>query len=157
MATEEQENPKAVNSYTARGAPTAFDRSSRGQYQTSSLMYPNDLFAPNGRYGGNYAIFYINVNIDGKLANSLGEDQFVKQIPPRDRGDLIAGTQSKTRLFAANATLNAGGALLGSALGVGNVSGTVAAVGTVGAAAAAKRRHCAACAGGRNRAYSGAP
>jgi hypothetical protein len=137
MATEEQENPKAVNLHTARGAATAFDKSDKGQYQTNSFMYPNDLLAPDGRYGGNYAVFYININIDGKLAKSLDDEQFVKQIPPRDRGDLIAGTQSKTRLFAANATLNAGGALLGSALGVGNVSTPAAVLGGVGAGATA--------------------
>lgn len=138
MAVTEQPKPKADNLYTSRGAPTAFERDeNNSQYKVQSHMYPNDLFASDGRYGGNYAIFYINVNIDSKLSKSLGEDQFVKEIPPRDRGDLIAQDLSTTKLFAANATLNAGGALLGSALGIGGASAAAAALGTVGAGATA--------------------
>ena len=137
-AVPDLQKPKANNLYTRRGGSTPFERDdTKSEYKTQSHMYPNDLFASDGRYGGNYAIFYINVNIDSKLSKSLGEDQFVKEISPRDRGDLIAQDISKTQLFAANATLNAGGALLGSALGAGGASGTVAALATVGAGATA--------------------
>lgn len=127
-----------TNLYTKRGAATAFERDeNNSKYKVQSHMYPNDLFAPDGRYGGNYAIFYININIDSKLANRLGDEDIVKDIPPRDRGDFIAQDLSRTKLFAANTTLNVGGALLGSALGLGEVSAATAAIATVGGAATA--------------------
>jgi hypothetical protein len=137
MAVETPPKPKADNLYSTRGAPTAFERDeTNSQYKTQNYMYPNDLFASDGRYGGSYAIFYINVNIDSKLGKEIGDD-FVKNIPPRDQGDFIAQDLNKIQLFAANATLNAGGALLGNALGIGGASAAAAALGTVGAGAAA--------------------
>ena len=88
MAVPEQQKPKANNLYTKRGGSTPFERDdTKSEYKTKSHMYPNDLFASDGRYGGNYAIFYINVNIDSKLGKTLGDEQFVKEFPPRDRGD----------------------------------------------------------------------
>ena len=140
MAVSSQQiKPKTENLYAARGSPTAFERDeNKSKYRVQSHMYPNDLFASDGRYGGNYAIFYININIDSKLSNRLGDDSIVKDIPPRDRGDFIAqNLDDRTKLFAANATLSAGGSLLGSALGVGQVSAPAAALATVGAAATA--------------------
>ena len=134
-------DPTTTNLYTRRGGPREFEKNSSGtnKYEVKNHSYPDDLMAPDNRYGGNYVIFYINVQVDSKLAQTLGEDQFVKEIPPRDRGDLIAQNLNRTRtqLFAANAGLNAGGALLGKALGIGGASAGVAALATVGAGATA--------------------
>lgn len=125
--------------YTPRGNPTQFEKNQDGtnKYKVESHSYPDDLLASDNRYGGNYVVFYININVDSKLAKQLSEDQFVKEIPPRDRGDFVAQNLDRTKLFAASATLNAGGAVLGNALGIGGASTTVAALSTVGAGAAA--------------------
>lgn len=120
--------------YGSRGKnPSEFSN----KYNTEQFSYPDDLLSPTGIYGGNYVVFYINVQVDSKLGKQDNEDLFVKEITPRDRGDLIATNVSTTELFAANAGLNVGGALLGKALGAGGASGSVAALSTVGAAATA--------------------
>ena len=108
------------------------------KYNVSSHSYPSDLLDDTQSYGGNYVIFYINVAVDSKLAQSLSEQDFVNNITPRDRGDLIAQNLTKDKLFAGAAALNVGGAVLGKALGVGGgASATVAGLATVGAAATA--------------------
>jgi hypothetical protein len=83
-------------------------------------------------------MFYINVAVDSKLAKSLTEADFVQPTTPRDRGDLIAQSLSKDKLFAGAAALNAGGAVLGKALGIGGASAGVAALATVGAGVTAE-------------------
>jgi hypothetical protein len=111
--------------------------SSNSPYEVKQHMYPEDLLADGGQYGGNYVIFYINVAIDSKLAQALTNDNFVDNITPRDRGDLIAQNLTTGKLFAGSAALNAGGAVLGKALGVGELSTSAAALATVGAGATA--------------------
>jgi hypothetical protein len=108
------------------------------KYNVSSHSYPDDLLDDTKSYGGNYVIFYINVAVDSKLAKSLSEQDFVSNITPRDRGDLIAQNLTKDKLFAGAAALNVGGAVLGKALGVGGgASATAAGLATVGAGATA--------------------
>ena len=127
-----------TNLYTKRGGPREFEKNGDlNKYEVKSHSYPDDLMASDNRYGGNYVVFYINIAVDSKLAKELGEDQFVKEIPPRDRGDFVAQNLDRTKLFAASATLNAGGALLGKALGIGGASAGAAALATVGAGATA--------------------
>ena len=132
--------PKTVL-YTPRGDPKQFEKNQDGtnKYKVESHSYPGDLLAPDNRYGGNYVVFYININVDSKLAKQLGEnsDQIVKEFPPRDRGDFVAQNLDRTKLFASSATLNVGGAVLGNALGLGAPSTTIAGLSTVGAGAAA--------------------
>ena len=103
-------------------------------YKVEQHMYPNDLLAAGGQYGGNYVVFYINIAVDSKLAQSLTNSDFVDNITPRDRGDLIAQNLTTGKLFAAQTGLIAGGAIVGEALGVGKVSGTAAVLAEVGAA-----------------------
>jgi len=117
---------------------TSFSSGSDTKYNVSSHSYPSDLMSATGDYGGNYVIFYINVAVDSKLAQSLSEQDFVNDITPRDRGDLIAQNLTKDKLFAGAAALNVGGAVLGKALGVGGgASATAAGLATVGAGATA--------------------
>jgi hypothetical protein len=117
---------------------TSFSGGSDTKYNVSSHSYPSDLMSATGDYGGNYVIFYINVAVDSKLAQSLSEQDFVNDITPRDRGDLIAQNLTKDKLFAGAAALNVGGAVLGKALGVGGgASATAAGLATVGAGATA--------------------
>lgn len=104
------------------------------QYSIGSYSYPKDLMSPTGLYGGNYVIFYINIAEDSKLAKDKAT-QFANELTPRDRGDLIGMklTGGATgSLSAANATLNAGGAVVGKLLGVGGVAAGAAALGTIG-------------------------
>lgn len=115
-----------------------FDLFGTETYQVKNHSYPSDLMAADGRYGGNYVIFYINIAVDSKLAKSLSNNDFVNDILPRDRGDLIAQNFDKKQLFSAQAALNLGGAVLGKALGAGSgASGGVAVAATVGAGAVA--------------------
>ena len=117
---------------------TSFSGGEDKKYNVSSHSYPSDLMSATGDYGGNYVIFYINVAVDSKLAQSLSEQDFVNDITPRDRGDLIAQNLTKDKLFAGAAALNVGGAVLGKALGVGGgASATAAGLATVGAGATA--------------------
>jgi hypothetical protein len=116
---------------------TSFSGGNDKKYNVSSHSYPSDLMSSTGDYGGNYVIFYINVAVDSKLAQSLSEQDFVNDITPRDRGDLIAQNLTKDKLFAGAAALNVGGAVLGKALGAGGASATAAGLATVGAGATA--------------------
>jgi hypothetical protein len=72
----------------------------------------------NEIYGGNYAIFYINVAVDSKLLQDPTV-QTVDDILPRDRGDLIAQNFSKAGIGAAAGAAAgfAGGAGVGAAGG----------------------------------------
>jgi hypothetical protein len=115
------------------GAGTMSDK-----YAVDMFSYPNDLISNTGVYGGNYAIFYINVQVDSKLGRTLKENEFVNDLTPRDRGDLIAQNLSEGKLLATNLGLIGGGAILGKALGVGSVTGPTAGLAAVGAAATAK-------------------
>jgi len=126
------------NMGSTRGeAITSFSNGEDKKYNVSSHSYPSDLMSATGEYGGNYVIFYINVAVDSKLAQSLSEQDFVSDITPRDRGDLIAQNLTKDKLFAGAAALNVGGAVLGKALGAGTAGATAAGLATVGAGATA--------------------
>ena len=124
------------NLYTPRGARTKFDD---GKYSISNLSYPSDLYDNRGKYGGNYAIFYINVSSESKL---LKEDitQAVDDFTPNDRGDLVGMGLTATQLTTANATAGivtgaiAGGLFTGDAKGAAKGA---AVGGVVGAATGA--------------------
>jgi hypothetical protein len=118
---------------STRGAELHKGNAETSPYQVKQHMYPSDLLSDNKQYGGNYVIFYINIAIDSKLAKSLTADNFVDNITPRDRGDLIAQNLTTGKLFAAQTGLIAGGAVVGKALGVGQLSGTAAVLSEVGA------------------------
>jgi hypothetical protein len=134
---------KSSPSVTQSGPPTM--GSTRGDslhkgnaetspYEVKQHMYPNDLLSNGGtEYGGNYVIFYINIAIDSKLAKSLTSENFVDNITPRDRGDLIAQNLTTGKLAAAQTGLIVGGAVVGEALGVGKLSGSAAFLAEVGA------------------------
>lgn len=123
--------PVKLSNFT-RGGSTG---SEVNKYNVSSHSYPSDLMADTMIYGGNYVIFYINVAVDSKLAQSLSEADFVEPLSPRDRGDLIGMNLNKSQLFASNAALNVGGAVAGKALGIGGAGAAAAGLATVGAGA----------------------
>jgi hypothetical protein len=115
----------------ARGGPTDFNKDDK--YNISQHSYPSDLMGPVGEYGGNYAIFYINVAVDSKLLKDPST-QIVEDNTPRDNGDLTAlsnkfGTTALGAV-AAPAAVGIGGALLNDK-GVAQVAG-IAAIGALG-------------------------
>lgn len=79
--------------YTSRGGADTLDSAAlnrnEGKYKVTQHMYPDDLLGPTGEYGSNYAMFYINVTEDSKLGRDPN-GEFVEDIAPRDRGELIA-------------------------------------------------------------------
>jgi hypothetical protein len=107
--------PQRENLYTPRGGASKFEG---GKYDITSYSYPSDLMASDGRYGGNYAIFYINVATDSKLF----KDKSVKTVddfPARDRGDLVAQGFTRKGLVGANALVNTLGGAVGGSIGFG--------------------------------------
>ena len=126
------ENP--ANLYTARGTASPMQD---GKYDIKNHSYPSDLMAADGRYGGNYAMFYINVATDSKLFKDTGV-KTVEDYSPRDRGDLIGQNMSRTGLVGSNTALNiAGATAAGAALGIPGTTAVVAGAATVGVGVAA--------------------
>lgn len=78
--------------YTRRGSA---ERSSSqlNKYSVSNHSYPNDIEGKQEEYGNNYAMFYINVSEDSKLSRTGSDELFVRDIPPRDQGELSASAQ----------------------------------------------------------------
>jgi hypothetical protein len=107
--------PQKENLYTPRGTASTFNEN-LGKYDIKNYSYPADLMAPDGRYGGNYAIFYINVATDSKLVKQ-GLVETVDDFPPRDRGDLIAQEFTPKSLVASNALVNTIGGAVGGSIG----------------------------------------
>jgi hypothetical protein len=108
MADTPTKAPPASPKYVARGAAQKFD----SKYGVNNYSYPEDLFSNDGKYGGNYAIFYINIASGSKLIPP-GGGETVNDLTPRDRGDLVG-----MGLTAAQLT--------GAAAGTGAVEGAIA-------------------------------
>jgi len=127
------QNP--ANLYTARGKASPFQD---GKYDIKNHSYPSDLMAADGRYGGNYAMFYINVATDSKLFKDKSV-QTVEDYAPRDRGDLIGQNMSKAGLVGSNAAVIGVEAYAAKKLGIGSgdLNAKVAATATVGVGVAA--------------------
>ena len=109
------------NLYTPRGDATKFDRKN---YDIDSYTYPQDLYSNRKEYGGNYAIFYINVSTESKLVPPGGGES-VADMTPRDRGDLVGMGLTATQLTAATAV---GGGIEGAIAGgllTGNKAGAI--------------------------------
>ena len=122
------------NLYTPRGPASAFESS---KYRIENLVYPANLMSPE--YGGNYVVFYVNEAFDPKLVKDSTDVNGQKvqtledsDLPPRDRGDLIAMKLSKAQLVAA---YGVGAIGVGAALGAvtGGLAGAIKG-GSVGAA-----------------------
>lgn len=99
--------------------PTSLGNKGQDKYKIDGYVYPSDLMSP--AYGGNYAIFYINVNVDSKLLKENGGSAEITDDKSytRERGPLVAQ--------------NLGGAAL-----VTGAVGSVAAQGAVAGALANK-------------------
>jgi hypothetical protein len=127
------QNPE--NLYKNRGTSATFEQK---KYDVNNHCYPSDLMAADGRYGGNYALFYINVATDSKLFKDKSV-QTVDNYSPRDRGDLIGQNMSKAGLIGSNAAVIGLEAYAAKKLGIGSgdLNAKVAAAATVGVGVAA--------------------
>lgn len=68
------------------------------KYKIDQMSYPLDVLEP--QYGGNYAIFYINVSDDSKLNIKDNTVELDAATESRMRGSLVAKNMSKTGLAA---------------------------------------------------------
>lgn len=133
-AAEAQPTPTPKLAYKTRsgsdyGVPTTFDST---KYDISKLTYPEDLLGNTDQYGGNYVIFYVNVQEDSKLINQLKYETITDQsaVPPRLRGDAIAlNTTAAEGIAVSGVTATLGGGILKA---VGAPKATPAAAGAVG-------------------------
>jgi len=90
-------SPPKPNLYTPRGEA---DKFVDGKYDIKNYSYPSDLYDSRGKYGGNYAIFYINVSSESKLLKEDGV-QTVGDYAPNDRGDLVGQGLTAAQLATA--------------------------------------------------------
>lgn len=123
-------------------------RYQQDKYKIQGYTYPEDLMSE--AYGGNYAIFYINVNVDSKLLKENGGSAEITDDKSytRERGPLVAQDLGKAGVTAAGVGENvargavagalaskaSGGSVLGGAIKGSAVAGAPGAVG-LGAAA----------------------
>lgn len=97
------------NLVTDRGGASTFSK----KYQIDELSYPSDLMSPDGRYGGNYVMFYINVAEDSKILADEIKQSIDADLPLeyRMRGDTIGLGASGNEAIAASAVAGAVGAV----------------------------------------------
>src|SRR6056300_328744 len=103
----------AVDSLYKRRGSAEVSSSQLNKYSISNHAYPNDIEGRQEEYGNNYAMFYINVSEDSKLSRTGSDELFVKDIPPRDQGELAASVQRN-----GNGSLYAIGGSIASGLGL---------------------------------------
>jgi uncharacterized protein YcfJ len=115
---------------TPLGTATTFDSNT---YQTKQYSYPSDLFDSTGQYGGNYAIFYINVSADSKLYKA-DPTRALTDMPKRDQGDLVG---QNIDLKTANGVSGAVEGAVGGGLLTGNLKGAAGGAVAGGAAGVA--------------------
>jgi len=100
-------------------AATSFEA---GKYDIQSTQYPDDLYSNTREYGGNYALFYINIVQESKLNTQYSQTTLVDDVPVGLRGDLVGLNLSKNESISASALAGFfGGALAGGALNVGSI------------------------------------
>jgi hypothetical protein len=117
---------------------TRFDRTLSGKYDIRGYQYPTE--EPE-KYGGNYVIFYINVNEDSRMLenNQSGTEPSLTadvDTSNRVRSELAGKNYDQATVGAAQAFIGAGGgAVVGQFVGVQSGAGGVAG-GVLGASSA---------------------
>lgn len=127
------------------------------KYDVSTHAYPADLMG-SPAYGGNYVIFYINVNTDSKLLKQSGPDSVITDDKDftRERGPLLADNLGGVTLTAAANSQNiarggVAGALANKAQGKSVLGGAISGSIVAGAPGAVGLGVAAAIAGSTNR------
>jgi hypothetical protein len=114
------------NLNTALGEASKYDNST---YNVNSHSYPSDLMSNSGVYGGNYVIFYINVQESSKLVPKGSGADYSKFVDSgkysRITSDMVANKQNMEQLMTGQGLITGGKIALGGAIG-----GTAGAVAT---------------------------
>lgn len=77
--------------FSARGSAAQFEA---GKYNVSNFQYPEDLMSNTNEYGGNYAVFFINVSTDSKLIKPGAERaETVANATPRYTSAIVGQAQ----------------------------------------------------------------
>jgi hypothetical protein len=120
------------------GSVTSTQDTVRGKYEVGQMTYPTDLFSPTAEYGGNYAIFYVNVAEDSKLITQGGEAVVDIGANERLRASVNQAGLSSAAIIAGSTILGAASGTILGALGGGggSVAGGGVTGGILGAAAA---------------------
>lgn len=106
--------PNGGNLNAKLGDASKYDNST---YNVNSHSYPSDLMANTNFYGGNYVIFYINVQESSKLVTS-GNNQFVDSSKyTRITSDMVANKQNMDKLMTGQGLITGGKTILGGAIG----------------------------------------
>lgn len=112
------------------------------KYNFEYATYPEDLFDSSNSYGNSYAIFYINVQNDSKIAKSsptafIADDEANKGISSQ----ITKRTTTAGQLaVSAGAIGAAGGTIAGQILGIGSRTGQGALIGAGAAAVIANSK-----------------
>ena len=93
------------------GDPTKVDNST---YNVNSHSYPADLMSNTGVYGGNYVIFYINVQESSKLVKDGKTETIIDA--KRVTSDMVASKQNMEQLLTGQGLISGGKAALGGAV-----------------------------------------
>jgi hypothetical protein len=139
MTAERKDLSKEIsNSQDKTAAPSQADTKAN-KYAVEQYMYPIDLMTE--QYGGNYAIFYVNMTADSKLRPNTANLSLSPAIEKRDRPDIIAKPVSTSSLTGSAAVLNTltglvGGSILGKGLSGAAKGVALANLPTVGVAVA---------------------
>ena len=121
MTAERKEISKPISNKQDSAAAPSQPLGEGDKYAVGQYMYPIDLMTE--QYGGNYAVFYVNITHDSKLVPNAKNLTLSPEIEPRNRPDIVAKPISVSALTGSAAVLNT----LGSA-------GKIAGVGAAGVA-----------------------
>lgn len=83
--------------------PRNFDKFAKSEYHVNNLSYPADLLGADNQYGGNYIIFYINVQEDSKV-NVTGKANESSDYTPPNVAATSSGLQSAHRYESTSET-----------------------------------------------------
>ena len=94
-------------------------------YNVEGMTYPSDLMNDMKTYGGNYVMFYINIQQSSKLINSKADELLPIGSYSRVTSDMVANKNNLDQLMTAQGVITGGKMILGGA--VGGAGGAVAA------------------------------
>lgn len=124
---------------SSKYTPKTFDKE---KYTVDNYQYPSDLMGlttegggdPQVTYGGNYAIFYINVNNESRMVENPEDPESLVDVDASQRVKKgLAGREyTKDQVTAVNAVLNVGGATVASKLGMPGIGAGAAAANIIG-------------------------
>lgn len=139
MTAERKEISKPISNKQDNSAAPSQTLGEGDKYAVGQYMYPIDLMSE--QYGGNYAVFYVNMTHDSKLVPNSKNLSLSPQIESRDRPDIVAKPVDVSTLTGSSAALNtfaslAGGRLLGVGLTTAAKTTALANIPTVGVAIA---------------------